>query len=345
MKKHLLALAAAALVAGCGSNDNGAGDGTSPTPTPTPAATTGAISAQWAFAGAEAPSLADLKLIDAGAAGITCATLPYAPSAGVLGDKANLPVDGTAQFVSLAPGNGYLLALVGTKADGTKVAQACAEGVHVVAGQTTDVSLDFANWVGNTIGVWQVDQHLNIGLPTQIQTALQALQAACGILGNSQLCTIVTQVNDVVTNLDVKAEWTIDRKNDGTFDGSVRWLSVQGLDVTDINLVTGGFTANVPGSTVMQFQSFDETIQFGNLVLFIVQDVLGYDLGAFGTPGAILVQALADHYVSPMTFTGGATLADPNHDGINDKLSGQLAGHLQVSGWGHDFDENFSGVK
>lgn len=344
LSSFAVALTATALLTGCGAdNKNGAAEEPTPVPSSTPNATTGTLAADWTYAGVEAPSKVKLLLIDATTSGTTCTTLPFAPVAG--STLQNLPANGAANFTQVVPGSKYVVVAIGETAAGGRVAEACHDQVNVVAGQTTSVHLDLLQFVADLTGTYAVAQNLNIGLPQNVQTALGGLAAACLILNQPDLCNIVTQVNNIVTSMDVVSQWTIDQQPDGSYKGTVKWLSVQGLDVSTIDLVDGTFGASVPGSTQIAYKDFNLTIQFGNLVLFLVQDYLGYDLGQFGTFGSAFVTALAGNYVSPMSFTGNGTITDANADGVAEKLSGNLAGHISVSSWNHDFTMDYVAVR
>ena len=239
------------------------------------------------------------------------------------------------------PGTKYVVVAIGETAAGGRVAEACHDQVNVVAGQTTDVHLDLLQFVADLTGTYAVAQNLNMGLPTNVQNALVALSAGCVILNQPQLCNVVTQITNIVTSMDVVSQWTIDRQPDGSYTGTVKWLSVQGVDVGTIDIVDGTFGASVPGSTTIEYKDFNLTIQFGNLVLFLVQDVLHYDLGQFGPFGSAFITALAGNYVSPMSFTGSGLITDADANGVAEKLSGNLAGHIAVSSWNHDFSMDY----
>lgn len=340
-----LAIGATALLGGCGNNNkNGATDAT-PVPSSTPTSSKGTIAADWTYTGSEAPSRVKILLVDAASNGLTCTTMPFAPAAGVLQTLPNLPANGAANFTQVAPGTKYIVLAIGETASGARVAAACHDQVNVIAGQITDVSLILNQFVADLTGTYAVAQNLNIGLPTNVQNALSVVAAACGILNNAQLCNIVSQVNNILTSMDVVSQWTIDQQPDGTYTGTVKWLSVQGLDVSTLDLVDGTFKASVPGSTQISYKDFNLTIQFGNLVLFVVQDVLGYDLGQFGPFGSTLITALASNYVSPMSFTGTGAISDVNADGVADKLAGNLAGHIQIVSWQHDFGMDYVALR
>lgn len=336
----ILALGAATMLAGCGAEKSGA-EGENPTPTPTAVPNSGTVAVSYAFQGNEAPSKVRLLVIDGDVSGETCTTLAFAPTSGIVADRPNLPINGTANFTNVSIGTKYLVVALGEKTDGTRIAMDCQDQVNVTGGDTTQVDLSLLNWVGDLNGSYLVAQNINLGLPSQIVTALQVFQAACGFLGNPDLCTIAADVNDIITSMDVVAEWTIDEQIDGTIVGQVKWITVEGIDVGTINLMQGSFVGEIPGSTGVVFKDFDTALQVGNLVLFVVEDVLGYDLGQFGIPGAALINALAGNYVSPLTFEGTGVLTDANHDGINEKINGNLTGHLQVSSFGHDFATDY----
>ncbi|HVO29109.1 MAG TPA: hypothetical protein VMV18_00135 [bacterium] len=338
------ALAASALVSACGAdNKNGATE--SPTPTSTPAATTGTIAATWSYSGTEAPSRVKLLLIDGQSTGLTCTTLPFAPAAGVLQTISNMPANGAANFTAIQPGAKYIVAAIGENAAGARLASACHDQVNVIAGQTSDVALALLQFVPDMTGTYSVAQNLNIGLPTNVQSALNILAAACGVLNNANLCNVVTQVDQILTSMDVVSQWTLDKQADGSYIGHVKWMTVQGLDVSQIDLVDGSFAMTVNGSETLAYKDFNLTIQFGNLVLFVVQDVLHYDLGSFGTVGSTIITALAGNYVSPMSFTGTGLVSDSNNDGVGDKLQGNLNGHISVSTWNHDFQMDYLATK
>lgn len=338
-------LGSAALVSACGANDRNGATNATPTPTSTPNPTTGTVATTWAYSGSQAPSKVRLELVDGVSTGFTCTTLPFNIGSGIVQNMQNLPANGAANFLQVAPGTKYLVVAVGELANGTRVAQACRDQVNVIAGQTTNVDLSLLAFAPDMTGVYTVAQNLNIGLPTDIQNALNVLAAACGVLNDPQLCDVVNQVDQVLTSMDVVSEWTLDRQLDGSYKGTVRWISVMGYDVTAIDPIAGGFDATNPTAAQIQYKNFDLQIQFGNLVLFVVQDVLGYDLGSLGPVGAGVITALAGNYVGPLDFTGVGTVTDGNADGAADTLQGNLAGHLAVSGWQHDFTMDYLGLK
>ena len=349
LKRHhllVLATALAACAAACGGKTVGGGETNTPSTSPTPPDSTGKLDVTYTFAGTEYPNSMELMLIDGAAAGQTCTTLPFHPSSSVIDDQPGLPISGSAEMSGLAPGAKYMVVAFGTKADGTRVAAACHDQVNVVAGQTTQVQLSIANWVADATGVWNVDQHVNIGLPSNVQAILLTLQGFCGVLNQPQLCNIVDQVTQVLTNMDVVAQWTVNRNPDGTYSGTVKWIKVQGQSIGNMDIADGTFSATVPGSTQMQFKASTVQIQFGNLMLFVVQDVLGYDLGQLGAPGAAFVTSLAGQYVSPMDFTGLGTMVDTvPQDGKVDTMNGNLTGTIQVSSWSHDFSMSYAATR
>lgn len=342
----MLSLIAAVGATGCGASKDASTDGGEPTPTPTPEATEGALDVDWAFSGVEAPTKVRILVIDGDASGYTCSTLPFSPTAGIVEDKANLPINGSAVFDPVAEGSKYLVVGIGTKTNGTRVAMACHDQVNVVGGDRTAVTLGLTNWVADMNGVYDVTHNVNLGLPSGVQSALLAFQAACGILQAPELCNIVNEVTDIVTSMDVTAQWTIDQAPGGGFNGEVVWTHVEGIDVGTYEILDGTFVGEVPGSTQMTYKDFNVQLHVGNLVLMILQDVIGLDLGDYGVYGAILVNALADNYVSPMTFSGTGALADTTPvDGVNEKITGALAGHLEVGSFEHDFAMDYAAAR
>ena len=347
--KQTVCLLALSLAAACGGQNNG-GQATGPTPTPgvtptPPAPGQTGMAVSWSASGVQ-PSTISLFVVDATSTGWTCTTLPYLPTgAAVLNVQASMPVAGSATFNNVAPGGDYLVAAFGNMADGTRVSEACQGPIAVLSGQLTPVTLGLTSFTPTITGSYLVTQHFNLGLPPDVQTALITLELACGSLGDPQLCTVVDQVTQIVTNLDVVAKWTFNQTATGSWTGSVQWLSVQGYDVSAWNLVSGTFVASGAGAG-LSYKNYDLTIQFGNLMLFIVQDVLGYNLGALGGPGAALVQAFASQYVGPLVFSGGGTVMDnAPQDGVADQIDGNLTGVLTVSGWSHDFSMAYVGTR
>jgi len=342
----VLAAALAASAAACGGKTVGGGATDTPTSSPTPVSSTGSVDVTYSFSGTEYPNSIELMLIDGASSGQTCTTLPFHPATAIVDDQPGLPIDGSAEMTGLLPGSQYLVVAFGTKADGSRVAEACHDQVDVVAGQTTPVQLAIADWVADATGVWTVDQHVNIGLPSDVQSILVTLEGACIFLNQPQLCSVVDQVTAIATNMDVTAQWTMNRNGDGSYSGTVKWIKVQGYEVGDMDIADGTFDATVPGATQMEFKDSSVQIQFGNLMLFIVQDVLGYDLGQLGAPGAAVVTALAGQYVTPMNFTGIGTLVDAApQDGKVDEMNGNLTGTIQVSSWSHDFSMSYAAAR
>jgi hypothetical protein len=340
MRFHLAtfsALVALASLTGCGSDKAGAtGDDTNPTPTP--ASTEGELDVDWAFSGVEAPTKVRVLVIDGDTSGYTCSTLPFNMTAGIVENKANLPVSGNAVFNDVSEGTKYLVVGVGEKSNGARVALDCHDQVNVVGGETTSVTLGLKNVVADMNGVYGVSHEINMGLPNQITTALLGLQAVCGVLNAPELCNIVTEVNSIVTDLDVTGEWTIDQTSPSQFAGEVEWLTIEGQDIGTYEILNGSFVGEVPGATQMAYKDFNLELHVGNLTLFILEEVINLDLGDYGVYGAIVVNALGDNYVSPLTFSGAGTLNDLSPvDGVTEKIDGGLVGHLQIGSFGHDF--------
>jgi D-alanyl-D-alanine carboxypeptidase/D-alanyl-D-alanine-endopeptidase (penicillin-binding protein 4) len=80
----------------------------------------------------------------------------------------------------------------------------------------------------------------------------------------------------------------------------------------------------------MSYKDFNTTIQFGNLVLFIVEDVLGYDLGQFGPAGAALVTALLGDAGVPLR---GVRIVDGSGLSLNDRLTANAIVALLHAMW------------
>lgn len=330
-------LAVATLTTACGSSKAGATDDDE-NPTPTPVETDGQLAVDWAFTGVEAPSKIRVLVIDGDTSGYTCSTLPFNPTAGIVENKANLPVTGNAVFNDVAEGNKYLVVGIGEKANGTRVALDCHDQVNVVGGEETAVTLALKNVVADMNGIYAVGHEVNLGLPNQVVTALLGIQAVCGYLNAPELCDIADQVTDIVTSMDVTGEWTIDQNTDGTFSGEVKWLTIEGQDIGTWEILDGTFVGEVPGATQMEYKDFHLQLHVGNLTLFILEEVINLDLGDYGVYGAILVNALGDNYVSPLTFEGTGTLTDLSPvDGVTEKIDGGLVGHLEVGSFQHDF--------
>ena len=341
MRFHSALATFTALVAiastGCGSSKSGAGDGDTD-PTPTPVETEGVMNVDWSFAGVEAPTRVKLLVIDGDTSGYTCSTLPFNPTAGIVENKVNLPVSGNAVFQDVAEGNKYLVIGVGEKANGQRVALDCHDQVNVVGGADTDVTLALKNVVADMNGVYGVAHEINLGLPNEVMTALLGLQAACGFLNAPELCNIVTEVNSIVTDLDVTGEWTLDEMTAGSYAGDVKWLTIEGQDIGTYEIIDGTFVGEVPGATQLVYKDFNLQLHVGNLTLFILQEVINIDLGDYGVYGAIVVNALGDEFVSPLTFSGTGNIGDlAPVDGVTEKIDGGLVGHLQIGSFGHDF--------
>lgn len=340
MRFHLAtfsALVALASLTGCGSDQAGAtGDDTNPTPTPVE--TEGSLDVDWAFAGIEAPTKVRVLVIDGDTSGYTCSTLPFNMTAGIVENKANLPVTGNAVFQDVAEGAKYLVVGVGEKSNGVRVALDCHDQVNVVGGESTSVTLDLKNVVADMNGVYDVAHEVNLGLPNEVTTALLAIQAVCGYLNAPELCNVVTEVNSIITDMDVTGTWTVDQQADGSFKGVVAWTTIEGQDIGTYEILDGSFVGEVPGATQMQYKDFNLQLHVGNLTLFILEEVMNLDLGDYGFYGAILVNALADNYVSPLTFAGTGTLNDVTPvDGVTEKINGGLVGHLEIGNFEHDF--------
>lgn len=332
------ALVAIASLTGCGSDKAGASNDNEPNPTPTPASTVGELDVDWAFTGAEAPTKVRVLVIDGDASGYTCSSLPFDMTAGIVENKANLPIQGNAVFNDVVQGTKYLVVGVGEKSNGSRVALDCQDQVNVVGGETTSVTLALENVVADMNGVYGVGHEVNLGLPNEVMTALLGLQAVCGYINAPELCNIVDDVNAIVTDLDVTGEWVIDQQPDGSFLGEVRWLTIEGQDIGTYEILDGTFVGEVPGATQMQYKDFHLQLHVGNLTLFILEEILALDLGDYGTYGALVVNALGDNYVSPLTFSGTGTLSDAAPvDGVTEKIDGGLIGHLEIGSFEHDF--------
>ena len=329
--------ALATLTTACGASKAGAKDDEE-NPTPTPIETEGELDVDWAFTGVEAPTKVRVLVIDGDTSGYTCSTLPFNMTAGIVENKANLPISGTAVFNDVAEGNKYLVVGVGEKSNGTRVALDCHDQVNVVGGETTSVTLALKNVVADMNGVYAVGHEVNLGLPNEVVTALLGIQAVCGYLNAPELCDIADQVSDIVTGMDVTGEWTIDANTDGSFSGEVKWLTIEGQDIGNYEILDGTFVGEVPGATQMEYKDFHLQLHVGNLTLFILEEVINLDLGDYGVYGAILVNALGDNYVSPLTFEGTGSLSDLSPvDGVTEKIDGGLVGHLEVGNFEHDF--------
>ena len=340
MRFHSALATFTALVAiastGCGSTKAGATDDADPTPTPVE--TEGNLEVDWAFSGVEAPTRVKVLVIDGDTSGYTCTTLPFNPTAGIIENKANLPVTGNAVFDDVAEGNKYLVVGIGEKANGVRVALDCIDQVNVNGGADTTVTLGLKNVVADMNGVFAVGHEINLGLPNQVTTALLALQTACTFLNAPELCNIVNQVNAIVTDLDVTGEWTIDEMTAGSYSGDVKWLTIEGQDIGTYEIIDGTFIGEVPGATQMTYKDFNLQLHVGNLTLFILEEVVNIDLGDYGVYGAIVVNALGDNFVSPMTFAGTGVIADAAPvDGISETITGDLVGHLEIGNFDHDF--------
>ena len=340
MRFHSALATFTALVAiastGCGSTKAGATDDADPTPTPVE--TEGNLEVDWAFSGVEAPTRVKVLVIDGDTSGYTCTTLPFNPTAGIIENKANLPVTGNAVFDDVAEGSKYLVVGIGEKANGVRVALDCIDQVNVNGGADTTVTLGLKNVVADMNGVFAVGHEINLGLPNEVTTALLALQTACTFLNAPELCNIVNQVNAIVTDLDVTGEWTIDEMTAGSYSGDVKWLTIEGQDIGTYEIIDGTFIGEVPGATQMTYKDFNLQLHVGNLTLFILEEVINLDLGDYGIYGAIAVNALGDEFVSPLTFSGTGVIADAAPvDGISETITGDLVGHLEIGNFDHDF--------
>lgn len=334
------AFAAVTALSGCGASKEGAADG--PDPTPTPESTIGELDVDWTFSGVEAPSKVRIFVIDGDTSAYTCETLPFSPSLGIVENKANLPVNGSAIFDDVAEGNKYLVIAIGEKSNGTRVAFDCHDQVNVVGAETTNVVLELENIAADMNGVYDVAHNVNLELPDGVVSALLLIQAACGFLNAPELCDIAAEVHDIVTSLDVTAKWTLDQNSTGQFDGEVVWLTIQGQDIGTWEILDGQFIGEVPGATTLNYKEFHLQLHVGNLTLFILEEVLDLDLGSYGYYGALLVNALADNYVSPLSFDGTGTIQDvAPADGVADRITGDLSGHLQVGSFNHDFSMDY----
>lgn len=338
----LAALAAVTALSGCGSSKDGASGDDGPDATPTPQSTIGELDVDWTFSGVEAPSKVRLLVLDGDANGYTCETLPFSPSAGIVESKTNLPVNGSAIFDEVVEGNEYLVVAIGEKSNGTRVALDCHDQVNVVGDETTMVTLQLENVAADMNGVYGVAHNVELGLPDGVVSALLGIQAVCGVIDAPELCDIADQVHDIVTSLDVTAEWTLDQNSTGQFDGEVVWLTIEGEDIGSYEILDGSFIGEVPGATRLDYKDFNLQLHVGNLTLFVLEEVLNLDLGNYGVYGSILVNALADNYVSPLSFDGQGTIVDVSPaDGVADKIEGDLAGHLQIGNFGHDFSMDY----
>ena len=106
-----------------------------------------------AFTVVEAPTRVKVLVIDGDTSGYTCTTLPFNPTAGIIENKANLPVTGNAVFDDVAEGNKYLVVGIGEKANGVRVALDCIDQVNVNGGADTIVTLGLKNVVADMNGV------------------------------------------------------------------------------------------------------------------------------------------------------------------------------------------------
>src|SRR5690348_15988598 len=72
----LATVTAALLAAACGGQTVGGGESNTPTTSPTPPSGSGTLDVTYSFSGTEYPNSVELMLIDGGAAGQSCTTLP-----------------------------------------------------------------------------------------------------------------------------------------------------------------------------------------------------------------------------------------------------------------------------
>lgn len=330
----------AALAVACGSP--GGSTDTTPQPTPSNEPVPGAIEVDYQFQGVEQPTRVDVLLIDANATGQTCATVPYTPTQNIAGQQNNLPPTAVTRFETLDDGDRWLVYVIGYRNNNIRVADACHDNISVRADQTTTVAIDLLNRPLDVAGEYDTTLALNLELPDDVVDTLLLLDFACNSLGlDPEICDITSGVLDILTSMDVDATWVL-TQNGEVVSGEMVWNTVEGQDVGQWDLVSGGFTAEIPGATGLQFKAHTLEIKFDQLVLFLLEDVMEVNLGQLGPVVGIVADYLADELVSDITILDATgTAADPNTDGLADLLDGEMDAQVTFPAFDYTHDFTF----
>ena len=309
-------------MAGCGATSGGPGG---PTPSATPNPVAGSIQVTYQFSGVEAPTRISVLLIDGNTTGLTCQSLAYKPTQGIEAQQNNLPATGVSSFPNLTDGSRWIVFASGSRGNNVRVADACIDNITVRRDETTSLALTLLNRPLNVSGDFDTSLKLNLELPGDVVTTLLLLDLGCQALGlGAQYCDITSELIDILTDLDVEATWAMSQTG-GVVSGEMIWNSVQGVDVGQWDLVSGGFIAEIPGATGLQFKAHSLGINFDELVMFLIQDVMEVDLGLLAPIVGIVIDMLADELVSDITIVDAVgTAVDTTNDGVAETITGEM---------------------
>ena len=347
-KLQLIAGLAGTLVAvGCGRPAGPSNPG--PTDEPTPAQP-GNVTVNYVFQGVENPTRVNVLLIDAETAGISCDNIPYNPTSGVIAQQTNLPVQGAAGFNNVAPGDKWLVFSVGFKANGVRVADTCHDQITVRENETSVVDLTLKNRALEVTGSFDTQMKINLDLPTEAVQILMLLDIACQQLldPSDPICQISSTLVNYLLDLDVDATWVLTQYGD-TITANVKWNKVEGHDVGQWDLVSGGFTIEIPGATGLTFKTPDSLeIKLDQLIPFLIQDVMGVNLGQFGSVVGVVLDYLSEDLISDITVVSGqGTATDSTNDGVAESLVGDLECSIEfpVLDYTHDFSMDYNSIR
>ena len=305
MKRILISTFTAALLAGCGANLSGYGD----------------LTVEFDFNGVEIPEKVTIYVLD-GAENLKCSDLEYTPETGLFDYTRNLPVEGDVSFVDLPDDRRWIVYGVGSANNGVRVAHDCKDNIRIRNNQLTMVELELENVPMGMDGSFRSDMELDLQPPTQMLVLLVAFDIACNAadLGEGT-CAISSAVANVLADLDVKVRWDMNQRYDA-IRGEMIWEAVEGVPVgPEWKLVTGGFNGEIPGATGVVLTTNDLKIHMDQVVLFVIQEVEGYDLDNYGPQ----VELIMESFVSDMKLLKGTALAvDNNFDGEADVIIGEM---------------------
>lgn len=319
----IAALAATLLAAGCSdSTYNRPGEGD--------------LNVEYDFQGVESPDKVSVYIVDGKETGWTCANMPYNPADDAFDHVRNLPLTGTTDFAALPESGQWIVWAIGT-ASGVHVADACRDRVRIRRDELTSVILTLENTPLRAQGKFNSDLELSFDLPSEAIGTLVAFDIACQSFDiNEDLCKISNAVANLLTDLDVKAAWQINQNGDA-IRGTMEWIEVEGKDVgPEWKLVEGGFNGEVPGATQVEITTYDMKVNMDQLVLFMIQEVMGYDLDDYGPQ----VELVIDGFVSDLVFYDGyASLYDNNFDGQAESISGVFDAQIDLPAF--DYEHRF----
>ena len=314
----------------------------------TPGSGSGRIQVDYSFQGVEAPAKINLELIDGSQTDLACATLPYEPSNSVMTSQENLPISGLAEFTNIPQGHRWIIRGTGINFNGVRVAEGCLDMISVTQDQATPITLSLENRPLQLSGPYIAAMQTSI---LQIDsTYLALISIGCEFIEEipTNVCSAIVTALQLLGDLDVEANWNFQQTGDSV-TGSINWIRLEGFNVTQVpgGLSTGNFSATVVGATKLEFKSFNMTLNTGQLVLFLVEEVLAVSL-----PDSNMIQSIL-YFLSPWLQgqitvpTGSGILADYSFNGSANRIDGVLHAHSAFPdlGFEGDLDISFSAIQ